>query len=60
MADNTLKIKHRSEDNHRGISVRIEDDLLKSLNKLAKETNISRNELINLILKHGVEHIKIE
>ena len=27
---------------------------------LAAETNYSRNELINLLLRHGVEHVEIE
>ena len=29
-------------------------------NKLSAETNHSRNELINLILAHGVENIEIQ
>ena len=31
-----------------------------NLDKLAADTNYSRNELINLLLKHGVENVEVE
>ena len=40
--------------------VRIREDILAKLDKLSAETNHSRNELINLILAHGVENIEIQ
>ena len=55
-----LKIKKRGEDGNKIITVRIKEDTLASLDLIAAETNYSRNELINIILKHGVENIKIE
>ena len=55
-----LKIKRRGEDGNRIISVRIREDTLAALDKIASETKYSRNELINLILSHGVENIEIE
>ncbi len=55
-----LKIKKRGEDGHRTISVRIKEDTLEMLDKIAAESNYSRNELINVILRHGVENIEIE
>ncbi len=55
-----LKIKKRGEDGNKVITVRIKEDTLAALDQLATETNYSRNELINLILKHGVENIEIE
>lgn len=60
MADSTLKIKRRGDDGYKVISVRIKEDTLEALDKLAAETNYSRNELINLLLRHGVEHVEIE
>jgi metal-responsive CopG/Arc/MetJ family transcriptional regulator len=42
------------------ISVRIRDDTLAELDRLAAESNYSRNELINEILKYGLAHIEIE
>lgn len=55
-----LKLKKRGEDGNRVISVRIKEDILAALDQLAAETNYSRNELINIILKHGLENIEIE
>lgn len=55
----SIKIKERGEDNHRVISIRIGADLLDKLDKIAGESNRSRNEVINLILEHGVENIEI-
>ncbi|MBQ8027896.1 MAG: CopG family transcriptional regulator [Clostridia bacterium] len=55
-----LKIKRRGEDGNRVISVRIKEETLTALDKISSETNYSRNELINIILKHGVENIIIE
>ena len=61
MNDNKpLVIKRRGEDGARIISVRIREDTLAAIDKIAYENNYSRNELINIILKHGVENIRIE
>lgn len=60
MKNETLVIKKRGEDGSRVITVRIKEDTLDALDKLAAEANYSRNELINLILKHGVENVQIE
>ena len=55
-----LVIRKRGEDGNRLISVRIKEDTLEALDKLASETNYSRNELINIILKHGLENVEIK
>ena len=57
--NNSLKIKKRGEDGNKIISVRIKEDILKELDRLAAESNYSRNELINLILQYGVENLEI-
>ena len=59
MSDKTLKIKKRGEDGNKIISVRIREDILSELDRIAKESNYSRNELINLILKYGIENLEI-
>ena len=59
MSNNSLKIKKRGEDGNKIISVRIREDILNELDRIAKESNYSRNELINLILQHGVENLEI-
>lgn len=60
MNNEPLIIKKRGEDGNRIISVRIREEILSKLDKLSAETNHSRNELINLILAHGVENIEIQ
>ena len=59
MSDKSLKIKKRGEDGNRVISVRIQEDILQELDRIAKESNYSRNELINLILAYGIENLEI-
>ena len=60
MENEILKIKRKGEDGNRVISVRIQEDTLAELDRLAAETNRSRNEMINLILAHGVRTLEIE
>lgn len=60
MKNDSLIIKKRGDDGNRIITVRIREDTLAELDRLAAESNRSRNELINLILAHGVKNIEIE
>ncbi len=60
MGKDTIVIKKRGEDGNRIITVRIREDILKKLDQIATESNHSRNELINIILEHGVENIEIQ
>ncbi len=60
MNSEPLIIKKRGEDGNRIITVRIREDTLAELDRLAAESNRSRNELINIILVHGVKNIEIE
>ena len=53
------RTKH-GEDGSMVITVRLKEDILASLDQLAADSNYSRNELINIILRHGIENIKIE
>ena len=60
MKNDPLIIKKRGDDGNRIITVRIREDTLAELDRLSAESNRSRNELINLILAHGVKNIEIE
>lgn len=60
MKNEPLKIKKRGEDGNKVITVRIKEDTLETLDRIAAETNRSRNELINIILSYGVENLEIE
>lgn len=44
-----LKLKKRGEDGNRVITVRIKEETLSEIDRIAKEVNYSRNELINTI-----------
>ncbi len=59
MKNEPLVIKKRGEDGNRVITVRIREETLAALDKVAAEANYSRNELINLILAHGLENLEI-
>jgi hypothetical protein len=59
MYNEPLKIKKRGEDGNRIITVRIKEETLAELDRIAAETNYSRNELINLILAHGIKNIEV-
>ena len=60
MKNEPLKIKRRGEDGNKVISVRIREETLAALDKIAAEANYSRNELINLMIIHGIKNIEIE
>lgn len=60
MKNEPLVIKKRGEDGSKVITIRIKEDILADLDKLASETNYSRNELVNIILRHGVKNIEIQ
>ena len=60
MSKKPLVIKRRGEDGTKIITVRLKEDIVKALDKIASESNYSRNELINIILRHGVDTLKIE
>ncbi len=60
MSKEPIIIKKRREDGTKIITVRIKEDLLKALDDIAMQSNYSRNELINLIIRYGVENIEIQ
>ena len=60
MGKEPLVIKKRGEDGNKKITVRIKEDILKELDRIAGESNYSRNELINIILDYGVHNIEIQ
>ena len=55
-----LKIKKRGEDGNKVITVRLKEDTLAEIDRIAKEINCSRNELINILLQYGIKNIEIE
>ena len=63
MNDNQIKIlkkEHaKGEDGYKTFSVRLKEETVFALDKIATESNRSRNELINIFLEHGVKNYKI-
>ena len=49
----------RGEDGYKTFSVRIKDDTVTALEKLAKQSNRTRNELINILLEYAVNNCEI-
>ena len=46
----TKKTPRRGDDGYKIVSVRMKEEMLDRLDRLAAQTNRSRNELINLLL----------
>ena len=63
MAMDKLKITKRSglkgEDGYKTFSIRVREDIVDELDKLAAETNRSRNELINKMLEFALENCEV-
>lgn len=55
MGKDTIVTKKKGDAGNRIIAVQIRNDILESLDEIATESNHSRNELINIILQHGIE-----
>ena len=60
MSNEPIIIKRKGEDGNKVISVRIKEDILKSLDDICAKSNYSRNELINILLKYGVDNVEIQ
>ena len=57
----TIRIKKlRGDDGHKLVSVRMRESTLSQIDEISKETNRSRNELINLLLERALELVEIE
>ncbi len=63
MTMDKLKITKRSglkgEDGYKTFSIRVREDIVDELDKLAAETNRSRNELINKMLEFAIENCEV-
>ena len=56
----TKKTPRRGDDGYKIVSVRMKEEMLDRLARLAAQTNRSRNELINLLLDSAMEIVKVE
>ncbi len=60
MNKDVIKLSKRGDDGYKVISVRLRERTLEKIDQAAGATNRSRNEVINIILDHGVEILEIE
>ena len=51
--------KLKGEDGHKIFSVRIKDETVARLDDIAKKTNRSRNDLINMLLDFAMDYCEI-
>ena len=49
----------KGEDGYKTFSIRIKDETVLNLDELAKQTNRSRNELINILLDYAIENSEV-
>ena len=50
----------KGEDGYKTFSKRIKDETVDKLDALSKETNRSRNELINILLDYAIENSEVK
>ena len=50
----------KGEDGHKVFSIRVKDETAERLDELAKQTNRSRNDLINLLLDYAMDYCEVE
>ncbi len=50
----------KGEDGYKTFSIRIKEETVENLDKLAAETNRSRNELINILLDYAINNSEVK
>ena len=50
----------KGEDDHKVFSIRLKDSTVARLDAIAKSTNRSRNDLINVLLDFAMDHCEID
>ncbi|MBE6779968.1 MAG: ribbon-helix-helix protein, CopG family [Clostridia bacterium] len=50
----------KGEDGYKTFSIRIKEETVDNLDKLAENTNRSRNELINILLDYAIKNAEVK
>ncbi len=50
----------KGEDGYKTFSVRVKEETVDGLDRLSKETNRSRNELINILLEFAIKNCEVK
>ena len=56
----TKKSPRRGDDGYKVVSVRMKEEMIQQLDLLSAETNLSRNDQINLLLEAAIPIVKVE
>ena len=56
----TKKSAKRGDDGYKIVSVRMRDETIARLDAIAGKTNLSRNEVINILLDSAIQIVKID
>ena len=51
--------KPKGDDGHKTFSIRIKDETVARLDEIAKQTNRSRNDLVNMLLDYAMDYCEI-
>lgn len=54
------KKKLKGEDGYKVFSIRIKEETVANLERIAAESNRSRNEIINMLLEFAIHHYEIK
>lgn len=60
MKSEELVIRPRGEDGYRTFSIRISQETVDRLDKVSRQTNRSRNELIGVFLEYALDHLVVQ
>lgn len=63
MSDQELVLhpkRPKGEDGYRIFSIRVKEDVLEEINRIAAQTGYSRNELIGRFLEFAIDHCTIK
>lgn len=55
----TKKSALKGEDGCTTFSIRIKDEIVDGLEEIVKESNRSRNEIINILLEYGIANCEV-
>ncbi len=53
-------VKLKGDDGYKSFSIRVPEEICDALDNIAAQTGRSRNEIITILLKEGVEHVEVE
>ena len=55
-----IEKKLKGEDGYKTFSIRIKDETIEKLEELAKKSNRSRNDLINMLLDYAIKYAEVK